>query len=112
MASIAASVCSRLTAQLTVATPALSLSSLPPAGGVFFKSCKASLHLPRAASERLWFMAAVGSTAGALCGTCATTGVTVIRIDRANELAYGMRFIKIEMGQVGWPPAPLYVLCA
>jgi len=35
---------------------------------VFFKSCRASLHLPRSASDKLCLMAPVESAAGVLCG--------------------------------------------
>src|SRR5258708_6677294 len=112
MASTAASVCSRLNAQRIVATPALSLISLSVRRGIlFFKSCRASLHFPCSARKRLCFAAASGSTAGAFAGTCAMTGLLAVSTRIISEIRCWTRFIKIKMGQVGWPPAPLYVLC-
>src|SRR6266404_2757155 len=112
MASTAASVCSRLSAQRTVATPALSLISLSARCGVLFlKSCKASLHFPCSARKRLRFAVASGSTAGAFAGTCAMTGLLAVSTRIISEIRCWTRFIKIKWGRRGWPPAPLYVLC-
>src|SRR5438874_11210820 len=94
-------------AQRTVATPALSFSSLSAVGEVFFKNCSASLHLQCSASERLCFTAVAGSTTDALpaalgdfCVDCALAPGLAIYLKRRYVVSFRNRFVNIKLRTV------------